>query len=112
MKIIKWQPVKTASLSIIKRVDDFMEQPVYVFRHLFRKFRAETDIERKSHYTSTPESRDVRRPLLILVATVKLSIDEPPKYLAWVATPVFLWFFKPENRGKLLHTSSTSLVCV
>ena len=51
-----------------------IEQPV---DEIVTQLRAEVDIERASHHTSSPESRDVRRPLPNWDATVNISVDEP-----------------------------------
>ena len=46
-------------LSIVERIDDFIAEPV---DEILRQLREESDIERASYHTSTPDLRDVGRP--------------------------------------------------
>ena len=61
-------------LSIVERIDDFIAEPV---DEILRQLREESDIERASYHTSTPDLRNVGRPLPNWDANVDLSTNEP-----------------------------------
>ena len=71
---MKWQRVEITNLSIIERVDDFIEQPV---DEIIRQIRAESDTERLSQPTSTPNPRDVEWPVPNYFVNIDFSNDEP-----------------------------------
>ena len=71
---MKWQRVEITNLSIIERVDDFIEQPV---DEIIRQTRAESDTERLSKPTSTPNPRDVEWPFPNYFVNIDFSNDEP-----------------------------------
>ena len=71
---IKWESAAATNLSIVERVDDFISEPV---DEIFRQLREERDFERRSHHTSTPDLRNVRRPLPNWDANADLLTAEP-----------------------------------
>ena len=71
---IKWRPQEDSNISILDRFDDFIEEPV---DEIVRQLRAEGDIERLGRATSTPNSREVNRPLFNYSIDIDLSSNEP-----------------------------------
>ncbi len=61
-------------MSIVERVEDFIAEPV---AENLRQLREESAIERASYHTSTPDLRDIRRPLPNWDADADLSTAKP-----------------------------------